>query len=232
MKTPAGKKEKTRKTRLTSSTSLTSLTSLTSSTSPTSLSLLFLAAFLFFLGNAPAQDCADVNRLLSFATVLDGDTIPLVHLKPVIVAAKWSLLTEKEIKKNQKLIRNVKKTLPYAKETRRRLQDLEKEMAGMSPKRRNEYIKQVEQDLLEEFWDDLEKLTISQGKVLLKLVDRETGNSSFNLVADLRGKFRASFYNTFAKVVGFNLKERYDPKHNKYDNLIERIARSVELGKL
>ena len=86
--------------------------------------------------------------------------------------------------------------------------------------------------MLDEFKQDLEELTFSQGKVLLKLVDRETGNNSYTLVADLRGKLRASFYNTFARMFGYNMKERFDPKHSKEDNLIDRIARSVELGKL
>jgi len=173
-----------------------------------------------------------VNTIMSLATVLDGDTIPLVRLKPVKVTAKWNLLTPKEARKHQKLIRNVRKTLPYAKEARRRLQDLEKEMAGMDPRRRKEYVKQVEAEVLEEFKDDLEKLTISQGKVLLKLVDRETGNNSYTLVADLRGSFRASFYNTFARMFGFNMKERFDPTRNKDDNLLERVARSIELGRI
>lgn len=181
---------------------------------------------------AGAQEPQRTNTVLSYASVIDGDTIPLVHLKPVVITRKWALLTEKEIRKNQKLIRNVKKVLPYAKEARKRLQELEKEMAGMSPKKQKEYVKQVEQEVLDDFYEDLEKLTFSQGKVLLKLVDRETGNTSYTLVADLRGKFRASFYNTFARMFGFNMKERYDPKNNKDDNLLERVVRSVELGKI
>lgn len=172
------------------------------------------------------------NRLLSYAVVRDGDTIPVIHLKTVVIARKWALLTDKEIRKNQKLIRNVKKVLPYAKEARKRLQELEKEMAGMNAKKRKEYVKQVEQEVLDDFYEDLENLTFSQGKVLLKLIDRETGNTSYTLIADIRGKFRASFYNTFAKMFGFNMKERFDPKHNKEDDLLERVARSVELGKL
>ncbi len=196
--------------------------------------LLCSLLFVFPVRGLQAQQLMGdgVNKILSLATVLDGDTIPLVHLKPVVVAAKWALLTDKEIRKNQKLIRNVKKTLPYAKEARRRLQDLESEMAGMNAKMRKEYVKKVEQEVLDEFQEDLEHLTFSQGKVLLKLVDRETGNTSYTLIADLRGKFRASFYNTFARMFGFNMKERYDPKHNKDDELLERVARSVELGKL
>ncbi len=200
----------------------------------------FLAIIILLtsLASAPqmsplhAQDEVNVNKILCYATILDGDTIPLIKLKTVIVRAKWALLTDKEIRKNQKLIRNVKKTLPYAKEARRRLQELEKEMAGMDAKTRKAYSKQVEKEILDEFQDDLEHLTISQGKVLLKLIDRETGNTSYTLIADIRGKLRASFYNTFARIFGFNMKARYDPKHNKEDDLIERIVRSVEAGKL
>ena len=102
----------------------------------------------------------------------------------------------------------------------------------MNPKKRSDYVKKVEQQLLDEFKEDLEGLTMSQGRVLLKLVDRETGNTSYALVSDLRGKFRASFYQTFARVFGFNLKARYDPKHNKDDALIEKIVRSIEMGKI
>lgn len=179
-----------------------------------------------------SQESVGVNRLLTLATVLDGDTIPLYHLKPVTVKAKFALLTEKEIKKNQKLIRNVRKVLPYAQEARRRLQEVEREASSMTPKQRKEYFKRVEDEVLAEFYEDLEHLTFSQGKVLLKLVDRETGNTSYALIADVRGKLRASFYNSFARMFGFNMKERFDPKKNKEDNLIDRIARSIELGKL
>ncbi len=195
------------------------------------LLIVFVAMACNGVSTAMAQGNG-VNTILSYATVVDGDTIPMVHLKPVTVVTKWALLTNKEIKKNQKLIRNVKKTLPYAKEARRRLQELEKEMASLPPKKRGEYVKKVEQEVLDEFKEDLENLTFSQGKVLLKLLDRETGNTSYTLVADLRGKFRASFYNTFARMFGYNMKERFDPKKNKDDNLLERVARSVELGRL
>ena len=189
--------------------------------------------FCMNCGNsARAQQPNTGNRILSYATILDGDTIPLVHLIPVIITAPWALLSQKEIRRNQKLIRNVKKTLPYAKEARRRLKELDRELASMNPNYRKEYIKRVERELIDEFEDDLMNLTISQGAVLLKLVDRETGNSSYALVSDLRGKLRASFYQSFARLFGFNLKSRYDPQHNKEDNLLERVARSVELGKI
>jgi len=199
-------------------------------------SKIFMILFLFCLVQSfeelQAQRGYGPNQLLACATIQDGDTVPIFHLNTVTVATKWALLTDKEIRKNQKLIRNVKKTLPYAKEARRRLQEVEKNMAGLPPAKRKAFIKQYEKEMLDEFKQDLEGLTFSQGKVLLKLVDRETGNNSYTLVADLRGKLRASFYNTFARMFGYNMKERFDPKHSKEDNLIDRIARSVELGKL
>lgn len=195
--------------------------------------MLFALLCLALSGNRlQAQSGRGSNQLLAYATVQDGDTIPIFHLQTVNIVTKWALLTDKEIKKNQKLIRNVRKTLPYAKEARRRLQEIEKEMAGLPASKRKAYIKQFEEEMLAEFKEDLEGMTFSQGKVLLKLVDRETGNNSYTLVADLRGKVRATFYNTFARMFGFNMKERFDPKRNKEDNLIDRIARSIELGKL
>ncbi|MBP5645540.1 MAG: DUF4294 domain-containing protein, partial [Bacteroidales bacterium] len=93
-------------------------------------------------------------------------------------------------------------------------------------------IKEAEKNLLADFSDELEDCTFSQGKVLLKLIDRETGRSSYLLVDELRGSLRAGFYQTFARLFGYNLKARYDPKNNKEDNLIERIVLSVERGKL
>lgn len=192
--------------------------------------MVIAAALLLCSRPAEAQD--EMNRILAFGSIVDGDTIPYYRLKTVVVAAPWNLLSKKEIKKNQKLIRNVKKTLPYAKEAKKRLQQLDKELASMPPSKRKEYTKKVEKELVAEFEDDLMNMSFSQGMVLLKLVDRETGNSSYALVSDLRGKLRASFYQTFARMFGFNLKTRFDPVHNKDDNLLERVARSVELGKI
>jgi hypothetical protein len=93
-------------------------------------------------------------------------------------------------------------------------------------------IKAAEKELLADYSDELKDCTISQGKVLLKLIDRETGRTSYVLVTELRGKLRAGVYQTFARLFGYNLKATYDPKNNKEDNLIERIVLSVERGKL
>ncbi len=192
--------------------------------------LIFLLVMLAIATDSKAQ--IQVERKVRFGIIVEGDTLPYYHLKEVSIVESGSLLSEKEIKKNQKLIRNVKKMLPYAKIGKQRLDELERRVGNLPKKERKAAIKQAEKDLLADFKDELEDCTISQGKVLLKLIDRETGRTSYALVDELRGKLRAGFYQTFARLFGYNLKASYDPKNNKEDNLIERIVISVEHGKL
>ena len=178
------------------------------------------------------QGQVSATRKVRFGIIVDGDTIPYYKLNEVKVIESASLLSDKEIRKNQKLIRNVKKMLPYAKIGKQRLDELERRIADMPKRERREAIKQAEKDLLADFSDELKACTISQGMVLLKLIDRETGRTSYVLVDELRGKIRAGFYQTFARLFGYNLKSAYDPRNNKEDNLIERIVLSIERGKL
>lgn len=195
--------------------------------------LLLTLSLLFLLASAiPLQGQAIAERKVRFGIIVDGDTLPYYHLKEVKIIESGSLLTEMEIRKNQKLIRNVKKMLPYAKIGKQRLDILEKEIAGLPKKERKAAIKAAEKNLLADFSDELKECTISQGKVLLKLIDRETGRTSYVLVDELRGKIRAGFYQAFARLFGYNLKAGYDPKNNKDDNLMERIVLSVEHGRL
>ena len=194
------------------------------------LFIILIAAALGSPLTAKAQ--MDATRKVRFGIIVDGDTIPYYRLNEVKVVESASLLTEKEIRKNQKLIRNVKKMLPYAKIGKQRLDELELRIADMHKSQRKEAIKQAEKDLLADFSDELKACTISQGMVLLKLIDRETGRTSYVLVDELRGKIRAGFYQTFARLFGYNLKSQYDPRKNKEDNLIERIVLSIERGKL
>lgn len=167
-----------------------------------------------------------------FATVLDGDTIPLFYLREVNVYASGMLLTPKEIKSNAKLIRNVRLMLPYAREAKRRLDALEVEIANLPKKERKAAIKRAEQQLKDDYKDQLSKYTFSQGLVLIKLIDRETSRTAYALVGDLRGSFRAGLYQAMARLFGYNLKTKYDPKHDKKDELIERIVLSIERGQL
>ena len=89
-------------------------------------------------------------------------------------------------------------------------------------------MKQVEKELLDEYEDDLKKLTITQGRILIKLVDRETGATSYELVKELRGSFSAFFWQAFARIFGSTLKAEYDPYGE--DRLIEEIVLLIDNG--
>jgi hypothetical protein len=102
-------------------------------------------------------------------------------------------------------------------------------MAGItSEKVKKDLMKQAEAELEAQFGDELKDLTITQGKILLKLIDRQTSNCSYDIVKDFRGKFRAFFYQSFARIFGYNLKIKYDPLGADAD--IERIVLMIENG--
>lgn len=195
----------------------------------------FCAICLFFFSFAaiePAQAQIPMGHKVCFAAVDAGDTIPLFYLKEVSIVESSALLSDYEIKHNRKLIRNVKKMLPYAKMSKIRLDQLESQLASMSKSQQRKTIKAAEKQITDEYSAELKRCTISQGKVLLKLIDRETGRTSYTLVDELRGSVRATFYQVFAKLFGFNLKKKYDPANNKEDYLMERVVLAVERGQI
>ena len=171
-------------------------------------------------------------RIVCYAVVLNNDTIPMIRLKEVRIVSSRNLLTPEEIRRNKKLIRNAKIVLPYAKMAKNKLHDLNNRMLNMSERERKEFMKTAEKEIEQEYAEKLKKLTFSQGNLLIKLVDRETGSSSYALVKELRGSFRAFFYQAFAKVFGYDLKAEYDPVNYKKDNLIERVVRAIELNQI
>jgi hypothetical protein len=97
-------------------------------------------------------------------------------------------------------------------------------------KSRKAYMKSVEKDVFAEYEDDMRQMTISQGRLLIKLIDRETQNTSYELIRDYRGKFSAGFWQSIARIFGTNLKEEYDPYGN--DALIELLINEIEAGRL
>jgi len=129
----------------------------------------------------------------------------------------------------QKLIRNVKIVYPIAKEANRRLREVDAKMATIKSKKdQSAYIKQVEKDLKTEYTPVLKQITFSQGKILIKLIDRETSNTSYELVKQLRGTLSAFFWQSIARIFGANLKDTY--KKEGEDKLIEEIIVLYEAG--
>ncbi len=188
-----------------------------------------LIVFLFlipFIANAQGK------RIVTFATVLDGDTIPKSYLKEVKIEGFIAPLTQEEMSKYAKLIRNVKKTYPYAKQAGRLLATYNLAMKDLDEKDRKKLMKQAEDEINMKFTANLKKLTRSQGKVLIRLVDRETGNDSYTLVKELRGSFRAFFYQSLGKLFGYNLRSKYNPQENEEDRIIEKVIYAIETNRI
>lgn len=179
-----------------------------------------------------AQGMPAINGHYTFGTILDGDTVPFYQLREVTIYASGMLLTQREIKNNAKLIRNVRLMRPYALEGKRRLDKLEIEIAALPRKDRRTAIKEAEKQLLADYKDEISNYTFSQGLVLIKLIDRETNRSAYKIVGELRGSLRAGLYQTLARLFGYNLKETFDPKRNKKDDLIDRICISIDRGQI
>jgi hypothetical protein len=192
--------------------------------------LLLITLFIAILLPLGAQE-EKKDRIVVNARILDGDTIPVIALQELRVYAFKPYKNKKEARRMTKLIRNVKIVYPYAKIAGIKLREYEEILAGVEDKKtRKKIMKQAEKEIEEEFGDDLRDFTFSQGKILIKLVYRETGASSYELVAELRGKFRAFFWQAFARIFGFNLKNGYDPKGEDAD--IEFIVQMIEAGQL
>jgi hypothetical protein len=171
------------------------------------------------------------ETIVVYAEVVGNDTIPIVELNEVDIMTFRIIESKREYKRLTKLIRNVKKVYPYAKLAGIKLNQYEEILLNASSdKERKQILKQAEKEIQAEYGNDLKNLTFSQGKILIKLVDRETGNSSYELVKELRGAFRAFFYQTFAKIFGYNLKVKYDPYGEDAD--IEFIVRMIETGQI
>jgi len=188
--------------------------------------LIIILLLISYAGISQNTDHKVVN-----AIVIDGDTIPDVTLDEVEVLLLKYPKSKRGKRWLTRYVKNVKKVLPYAKLAGAKLREYEVILKNAeSDKQRRKIMKQAEKEINEEYGDKLKDLTFSQGFILIKLIDRETGNSSYELVQELRGKFTAFFYQTFARLWGYNLKVKYDP--NGEDRQLEVIVRLIELGKL
>lgn len=161
----------------------------------------------------------------------NGERIPCVQLPNVYIFKPIKFKNEKQKKEYDKLIRDVKKTLPIAKEVRRAIIETYEYLETLpTEKEKDKHIKAMEKGLKEQYTPRLKKLTFSQGKLLIKLIDREANQSSYQLVKAFLGPFKAGFYQTFAGLFGASLRKEYDPEGA--DAHIERIVLQVESGQL
>ncbi len=164
-----------------------------------------------------------------FGIIEGPDTIPFVYLKEVLVFPPLKFKNKKERYRYTKLVRDVKKTLPYAKMIYETLIETYEYVETMpDEKSKNAHLKRMEKDLYKKYKPELKKLTRTQGKLLIKLIDRECNQSSYTLISAFLGKFRAGFWNIFASIFGASLKSEYD--RDGKDALTERVVLLVERG--
>ena len=162
----------------------------------------------------------------------NNDTVYYVRLREITVRAPRKFKNNAEERQFWRLVHNVKKTYPYARMAGEKLHELNEQYLKIkSEKERKAYSKEVEESLKAEFEGELRKLTISQGRILLRLVDRETGNTTYEILKDFRGSLSAVFWQTVAKIFGSNLKTRYNPSSGE-DKTIEQIIAQIEEGSI
>jgi hypothetical protein len=161
------------------------------------------------------------------AIIVDGDTIPYIWLPTINIYTTRIFKSKREQIKYTKLRRDVTKVWPYAKLAGTMFNQLEKELKMTNDKRvQQALINKTEKEIMEKFEAELKKLTVTQGRILIKLIDRQTGNTSFKVVQDLKGKFSAFVWQSLARLFGSNLKSHYDPLGE--DAEIEKIVVSLE----
>lgn len=161
----------------------------------------------------------------------NGETLPEVEIKEVTVYGRPTAARRSALRKYDRMIYNIKKVYPYALIVRSRLDEVNRELEKLSDdKERRRYIKDVEKDVFGKYEDDMRNMTITQGRLLIKLIDRETKNTSFTLIRQYRGGITAAFWQGVARIFGTNLKEEYDPYGN--DALIEMVIYEIETGML
>ena len=191
---------------------------------------LIIVILLLAVSVAKAQQGGGI---VMFGTVYQGDTIPMQYLDVVTISGYVCPLSEAEKRKYKKLIKNVKVVYPYAKQAGKLLDGYTIVLQqAKNDSQRKKIMKQAEKEIENKFGPSLKKLNRSQGKILIRLIDRETGSDSYALVKELRGSFRAAFYQTLGKLFGYNLRTKYDPENNSEDRIIERIIYGIETKKL
>jgi len=190
--------------------------------------ILTLICLLFvFSVSVKAQESGEMVRRVYIVT--GNDTVPMFSLRPVHIFPPYKFKNKKERMEYTKLVRDVKKAYPYARmvassviETYEYMQTLPDEKA------KQKHLEEVQKYMMERYKPEMKKMTRNQGKILIKLIDRECNTSSYNIVKSLLGDLRAGFYNVFAGMFGNSLKAKYDPEGK--DREIENIVLQIEDG--
>ena len=163
-------------------------------------------------------------------TLVDGDSIQYMEMSNVYVYPELTFKTKRQQQSYMRLVRNVKKVLPIAKQVRQIIIETAEFTETLPPNERKAHLKRVEQSIVEEYKPQMKKLTFSQGKLLIKLIDRECHSTAYEAMQAFIGPVRSGMWQAFAWMFGASLKKGYDPDGT--DKLTERVVLMVESGQL
>lgn len=170
-------------------------------------------------------DKADVETDSPGVTIV-SDTIIQVDMEKVTILAPRDFKSKYDQALFWSLRRKVLKTYPYALEAARILIEVDNAISTMKKKERKKFLKEKEKELEERFEKPLKKMHVGEGKILIMLINRETGNNAFTLIKEIKGSVDAFYYQNLGKFWGYDLKEQYDPALNPD---IEYIIKMIEL---
>lgn len=170
--------------------------------------------------------------MVKVGKVLDGnDSIQYMEMNNIFVYPELTFKDKKQAAAYMQLVRNVKKVLPIAKEANQMLVETYEYIETLPDKKsKDEHMKRVEQDIIRTYKPRMKKLTYSQGKLLIKLINRECNSSSYDIIKAFLGPVRSGFWQAFAYIYGASLKKEYDI--DGVDRLTERVVLMVEAGQL
>ena len=195
------------------------------------LSISFI--FASFLLNAQEISAGDVEAypkdMVTYSLDESGDTMAYIMNYTCVISAEKTFKTQKEKIKWDKLKKDVKKAYPFAVMAKMKLAEMDAQLTLINgEKARKDFTEKCEKELTDQFSQDMKNLTGSQGKILFKLMDRETGSTTYQLIKEHRGSFSAFMWQGVAVVFGNNLKTDYDPTGD--DANIEEVVTLIELG--
>jgi Domain of unknown function (DUF4294) len=182
-----------------------------------------LLLFCCLMGSAMAQTEKPAPLILgkndtikTYLTVDSGKLMPWIVIPDIKITDTRIFKSQEDLDNYRRLRYNVLKVLPYARFAGQRYRQLQRDLALTADKhKQKELIDACETQIKDLFNKEIKDLTISQGEVLIKLIDRETGNTSYAMVKDLKGGFKAFLYQSAARIFGHDLKETYDPDQQK-----------------
>ena len=187
-----------------------------------------LILFLVLVSQILSAQKPDSSKLV-MGIIQGNDTIITVRIKEIWVFPERKFSSKREQRYYSRYVAKVKKVYPLAVEAKILLQKYEPQYYALTSQRdRRKLMKNLEKELLSQHKEELKKWSISDGKILLKLIDRETDRTAYSLIQDFRGDVSAVFWQGIAKLFKNNLKDEYSPDDE--DKLLEEIVRKIESG--